>query len=64
MDIQFDNEVKRARFPLLAWLTSRQAFWVLLAVCVACIFLSFLSADETNGGFPKRLGEQIGRAHV
>jgi ribose transport system permease protein len=41
MDIQFDDEVKRARFPLLAWLTSRQAFWVLLAVCVACIFLSF-----------------------
>ena len=41
MDIQFDDEVKRARFPLLAWLTSRQAFWVLLAVCIACVFLSF-----------------------
>src|SRR3954470_13441871 len=41
MDIQFDDEVKRARFPVLAWLTSRQAFWVLIAVCVACIFLSF-----------------------
>jgi ribose transport system permease protein len=41
MDIQFDDGVKRARFPVLAWLTSRQAFWVLLAVCAACIFLSF-----------------------
>src|SRR5258708_14224509 len=41
MDIQFDDNIKRARFPLLSWLTSRQAFWVLLAVCVACIFLSF-----------------------
>src|SRR4051812_26510382 len=41
MDIQFDDEVKRARFPVLAWLTSRQAFWVLIAVCAACIFLSF-----------------------
>src|ERR1700738_584299 len=41
MEIQFDDEVKRARFPLLAWLTSRQAFWVLLAVCFACVFLSF-----------------------
>src|ERR1700722_17298565 len=41
MDIQFDDNIKRARFPLLTWLTSRQAFWVLLAVCVDCIFLSF-----------------------
>src|SRR5882757_1081939 len=41
MDIQFDEEVKRARFPIIAWLTSRQAFWVLLAVIAACIFLSF-----------------------
>src|SRR5882757_4221610 len=41
MDIQFDDEVKRARFPIVAWLTSRQAFWVLLAVIAACIFLSF-----------------------
>src|SRR5258708_12214472 len=41
MDIQFDDNIKRARFPLLAWLTSRQAFWVLIAVGLACIFLSF-----------------------
>src|SRR5450432_247854 len=41
MEIQFDDEIKRARFPILSWLTSRQAFWVLLAVCFACIFLSF-----------------------
>ena len=41
MDIQFDDGVKRDRFPLVSWLTSRQAFWVLLAVLVACVFLSF-----------------------
>src|SRR6201991_288448 len=45
MDIQFDDEVKRARFPVLAWLTSRQAFWVLIAVCVACAFLSFATTS-------------------
>jgi len=41
MEIQFDDGIKRARFPLLSWLTSRQAFWVLVAVGLACIFLSF-----------------------
>jgi ribose transport system permease protein len=41
MEIQFDDDIKRARFPLLSWLTSRQAFWVLVAVGLACIFLSF-----------------------
>jgi len=39
MEIQFDDDIKRARFPLLSWLTSRQAFWVLVAVGLACIFL-------------------------
>ena len=41
MEIQFDDNIKRARFPLLTWLTSRQAFWVSVAVILACIFLSF-----------------------
>src|SRR5260370_25453484 len=41
MDIQFDDGVKREKFPLVSWLTSRQAFWVLVAVLVACVFLSF-----------------------
>ena len=41
MEIQFDDGVRRGRFPIVSWLTSRQAFWVLLAVCVACLFLSF-----------------------
>src|SRR6266849_4890225 len=41
MDIQFDDGIKSGRFPILSWLTSRQAFWVLLAVCLACVFLSF-----------------------
>ena len=40
MEIQFDDGIKRARFPRLSWLTSRQAFWVLVAVCLACLFLS------------------------
>ncbi len=42
MDIQFDDRVKRrSTSDALAWLASRQAFWVLLAVIIACIFLSF-----------------------
>ncbi len=42
MDIQFDDRVKRRGISeALVWLASRQAFWVLLAVIVACIFLSF-----------------------
>ncbi len=42
MDIQFDDRVKRRSISeALVWLASRQAFWVLLAVIVACIFLSF-----------------------
>src|SRR5450631_2417845 len=41
MEIQFDDEIKRDKFPLVSWLASRQAFWVLCAVVVACIFLSF-----------------------
>src|SRR3954470_18205069 len=41
MEIELADNVRRAKYPLLAWLTSRQAFWVLIAVCVACIFLSF-----------------------
>src|SRR5438552_755505 len=41
MEIQFDDNIKRARFPLLVWMTSRQAFWVSVAVILACIFLSF-----------------------
>src|SRR6476620_9157107 len=45
MDIQFDDNIKRARFPLLTWLTSRQAFWVFLAVCLACLFLSFATSS-------------------
>lgn len=42
MDIQFDDRVKRrGHYGVAAWLASRQAFWVALAVVVACIFLSF-----------------------
>src|SRR2546429_4025073 len=41
MEIQFDDDIKRARFQLHTWLTSRQAFWVSVAVILACIFLSF-----------------------
>src|SRR5712675_1638818 len=53
MDIQFDDGVKRGRFSLVSWLASRQAFWVLLAVVVASIFLSFAtnSFATTNNLF-------------
>src|SRR5436189_6300687 len=41
MEIPFDDTIRRARLPWLTWLTSRQAFWVSVAVILACIFLSF-----------------------
>ena len=41
MDIELADNVRRAKFPLLSWLLSRQAFWVFIAVCVACVYLSF-----------------------
>src|SRR6202140_2549549 len=41
METSVDDGIKRARFSLLSRLTSRQTFWVLVAVCLACIFLSF-----------------------
>ena len=43
MDIQFDDRLKpRSQVTeTLGWLASRQAFWVLLAVILACVFLSF-----------------------
>ena len=43
MDIQYDDRLKpRSRtYDIITWLASRQAFWVLLAVVLACIFLSF-----------------------
>src|SRR3954452_5193439 len=33
------------RFRWMAWLASRQAFWVFLAVCLACLFLSFATSS-------------------
>src|SRR5579872_4796417 len=41
MDIQLADNIRPRKFPLLSWLVSRQAFWVFVAVCVACVFLSF-----------------------
>jgi ribose transport system permease protein len=36
-----DDRAKPHQFDWIGWLTSSQAFWVLLAVCAACAFLSF-----------------------
>src|SRR6476659_5187006 len=33
------------RFRWVEWLASRQAFWVFLAVCLACLFLSFATSS-------------------
>ena len=33
------------RFRWVGWLASRQAFWVFLAVCLACLFLSFATSS-------------------
>ena len=35
-----DEPLKRPRSEWLSWLTSSQAFWVVVAICVACVFLS------------------------
>lgn len=36
-----DAPTPQSSVNLLSWLTSRQAFWVFLAVCLACLFLTF-----------------------
>jgi ribose transport system permease protein len=36
-----DDRAKPHQFDWIGWLTSSQAFWVLLAICAACAFLSF-----------------------
>ena len=36
-----DDRTKPNQFDWVGWLTSSQAFWVFLAVCAACAFLSF-----------------------
>ncbi|MET0605606.1 MAG: ABC transporter permease [Beijerinckiaceae bacterium] len=40
MDIGLEGGTRREPFDWLGWLASRQAFWVFLAVCLACAFLS------------------------
>ena len=36
-----EERTKPKQTEWLAWLASSQAFWVFVAVCAACIFLSF-----------------------
>ncbi len=36
-----DGEARQERTDLAGWLMSSQAFWVFVAVCIACVFLSF-----------------------
>jgi ribose transport system permease protein len=41
MAIALDVPTQPKRQSWISWLTSSQAFWVFVAVCAACIFLSF-----------------------
>ena len=41
MAITIEESLSRRQHNWLGWLTSRQAFWVFIAVVLACIFLSF-----------------------
>ena len=41
MATALDLPVPQQQDSWLSWLTSRQAFWVFLAVCAACLFLTF-----------------------
>src|SRR5882672_30955 len=36
-----EDQVKRKQADWVGWLTASQAFWVLIAVCAASVFLSF-----------------------
>jgi ribose transport system permease protein len=40
MAIALDAPTQHKRESWLSWLTSSQAFWVFVAVCIACLFLS------------------------
>ena len=48
-----DEPARQKQADWLAWLTSSQAFWVFVAVCLACVFLSFAtnSFATTNNLF-------------
>src|SRR6478672_5863427 len=41
MAITIDEELSGRQYNWIGWLTSRQAFWVFIAVLVACTLLSF-----------------------
>lgn len=44
-----DDPSQPPRENWISWLTSRQAFWVFLAVCVACLFLTFATNSFATG---------------
>ena len=41
MATTLESSIDRQQHTLLSWITSRQTFWVFLAIVAACIFLSF-----------------------
>jgi ribose transport system permease protein len=41
MATTLESSIDRQQHTLLSWVTSRQTFWVFLAIVAACIFLSF-----------------------
>jgi ribose transport system permease protein len=53
MTITLDESIKQRQHGWISWLTSRQSFWVFLAVVAACIFLSFATESfaTTNNLF-------------
>ncbi len=42
---EFDAASQPSEESWIAWLASRQAFWVFLALCVACLFLTFATSS-------------------
>jgi len=41
MATTLESSIDRQQHTLLSWITSRQTFWVFLAIVAACVFLSF-----------------------
>lgn len=53
MTITLGESIKQRQYSWISWITSRQSFWVFLAVVAACIFLSFATESfaTTNNLF-------------
>ena len=65
MAITLDQTIGQKQQTWLATMLSSQTFWVLVAVILACIFLSFATDSfATTKNLYNITRNEIGRAHV